>query len=156
LSIAPVQSHFRFLILFLLLPLSGCGAMAASLFGAGAETASSTGVAYTVDNIAYRTFVLTPEPVEQDVLASLEFMGFPVSWTQRKETGLQIHARGTNPAHEVVIEVEVQPLSAKTTRLRVIVKHGTWVRDAATATEIILQTTRKLDTRIKISLPATG
>lgn len=134
--------------------LPGCGMVGASLFGAGAETASASGVAYTVDSIAYRTFVLPVEPVEQETLAALELMAFPVSWTQRRETGLFIHAKGTNQAHDVAIEIEIQPLSPKTTRLRVIVKHGAWVRDAATATELISQTSRKLDARFKSSIPA--
>ncbi|MBI5855433.1 MAG: hypothetical protein HZB35_09455 [Nitrospirae bacterium] len=126
---------------------SGCGAVIAPLFGAGAETASSTGVTYTLDNIAYRTFVLPSQPVEQETLATLDMMGFPVSWTQETAEGLTIHAKGGSPTHDMSIEIELQRLSVKTTRMRVTIKRGLWARDSATATEIILQTGKRLEGR---------
>ena len=38
------------------------------------------------------------------------------------------------------IEVKLEPITPKSTRMRAVAKHGFFLRDRATATEIILQT----------------
>jgi hypothetical protein len=43
------------------------------------------------------------------------------------------------------IEVELEAISPKTTRIRTVAKQGTFFRDRATATEIILQTEKILN-----------
>jgi hypothetical protein len=124
--------------------LSGCGAVAAGLFSAGAETASAAGVSYTMDNIAYKTFVLPVEPLLKETFVTLETMGFPVAGSESHVSGVHIVAHGPNTAHPMDIEIDLETLSPKTTRMRVVVKRGVIQKDAATATEIISVTTQRL------------
>ena len=138
-------SLFRGLLgLSLILAVSGCGAMAASLFSAGAETASVTGVSYTMDNIAYKTFVLPVEPLLTETFGTLEAMGFPIASSESHVAGVHILAHGPNTAHPMDIEIDLETLSPKTTRMRVVVKRGVVQKDAATAGEIISQATQRL------------
>lgn len=123
---------------------SGCGVMAASLFSAGAETASATGVSYTMDNIAYKTFVLPVEPLLKETFTTLQTMGFPIENSESHVAGVHIVAHGPNTAHPMDIEIDLETLSQKTTRMRVVVKRGVVQKDAATAGEIIAVTTQRL------------
>lgn len=123
---------------------SGCGVMAAGLFSAGAETASATGVSYTMDNIAYKTFVLPVEPLLKETFSTLQAMGFPIENSESHVAGVHIIAHGPNTAHPMDIEIDLETLSQKTTRMRVVVKRGVVQKDAATAGEIIAVTTQRL------------
>ena len=123
---------------------SGCGVVAAGLFSAGAETASATGVSYTMDNIAYKTFVLPVDPLVKETFATLQTMGFPIENSESHVAGVHIVAHGPNTAHPMDIEIDLETLSQKTTRMRVVVKRGVVQKDAATASEIIAVTTQRL------------
>lgn len=123
---------------------SGCGAVAAGLFSAGAETASATGVSYTMDNIAYKTFVLPVEPLLKETFTTLQDMGFPIEHSESHVAGVHIVAHGPNTAHPMDIEIDLETLSQKTTRMRVVVKRGMVQKDAATAGEIIAVTMQRL------------
>jgi hypothetical protein len=68
-------------------------------------------------------------------------MGIIVEATAQSEQGKAIKAIGNDRE----IEVELEMVTAKTTRIRTVAKQGVFFKDRATATEIILQTEKILD-----------
>jgi hypothetical protein len=67
-------------------------------------------------------------------------MGMEIESTDKTDEGKAIKAKGFNRQ----IEIELQAISSKTTRIRTVAKNGVFFKDRATATEIILQTERIL------------
>ncbi len=133
----------RLIILFFLLPLvQGCAAVGLTLFGVGAGVATGTSVSYTLDGIAYRTFTAPLPRVEVATRTALDQMGIKIAATAKTEQGKAILAK-TNDRE---IEIELEMVSSKTTRIRTVAKQGVFFKDRATATEIILQTERFLGT----------
>lgn len=123
-----------------LISLSGCAAMALTLFGVGAGVATGTAVSYTLDGVAYRTFAAPLPKVRTALLASLNRMGIKVEGKEKTDQGELIKAT----ASDREIEVELERLTPKTTRIRTVAKQGVFFKDRATATEIILQTENAL------------
>ena len=120
---------------------SGCAAIALTLFGVGAGVGTGTGVSYTLDSIAYKTFTVPEEGLRAATLKTLKRMDMEVKENQPSESGRKITAQ----AGDREIEIELDRLTAKTSRMRVNVKQGWFFKDRATATEIIVQTERTLD-----------
>jgi hypothetical protein len=67
-------------------------------------------------------------------------MGMTLQSTDRFEGGELIYAQSGKRS----IEIEVEPISAKATRVRIAAKNGGLFYDNATASEIIAQTERLL------------
>jgi hypothetical protein len=67
-------------------------------------------------------------------------MGIKVQATSKTEQGKAIKAI----SNDREIEIELEMVSAKTTRIRTVAKQGIFFKDRATATEIIMQTERVL------------
>jgi hypothetical protein len=129
------------LVGLILLYLNGCAApLALTLFGVGAGVTTGTAVSYTMDGIAYRTFTAPLQQVERATLMALNNMGMEVDGAEKTDEGKSIKAKGTDRQ----IEIELQAISSKTTRIRTVAKQGWFFKDRATATEIILQTERIL------------
>jgi Protein of unknown function (DUF3568) len=126
----------RLTLSILLLSLAGCQPLALSLVGAGAGTA----LRYGIDGVAYRTFTAPADTVKQASLDALERMGLTLDSTATFEGGEVIYARSINRT----IEIEVEPISAKATRVRIAAKNGSIFYDNATAYEIVAQTERLL------------
>ena len=126
--------------LFVSLLLSGCAGVALTLFGVGAGVTTGTSVAYTMDGIAYRTFTVPLPQVESATRTALDRMGIKVDSTAKIDQGKTI--RATSDDRE--IEIELEMVSAKTTRIRTVAKQGIFFKDRATATEIIIQTEKVL------------
>lgn len=120
---------------------SGCAAVALTLFGVGAGVATGTGVSYTLDSIAYKTFTAPEEELRAATLKTLKRMAIEVKENQPTESGRKLVA----VAGDRTIEIELDRLTSQTTRMRVNAKQGTFFKDRATATEIIVQTDRTLD-----------
>jgi hypothetical protein len=121
--------------------LNGCAApVVLTLLGVGAGVTTGTAVSYTLDGIAYRTFTAPLPQVERATLTALNDMGMQVESAQKTEEGKAIKASGVDRQ----IEIELQAISSKTTRIRTVAKDGVFFKDRATATEIILQTERIL------------
>ena len=121
--------------------LNGCAApVALTLFGVGAGVTTGTAVSYTMDGIAYRTFTAPLSQVERATLTALNDMGMKIEGTEKTEEGKAIKAKGVDRQ----IEIELQAISLKTTRIRTVAKDGIFFKDRATVTEIILQTERVL------------
>jgi len=73
-------------------------------------------------------------------MTALQRMSIKVSSTSKVEGSEVIKATANNRE----IEVQLEPLTANTTRMRVAAKNGLFY-DSATATEIILQTEKALE-----------
>jgi hypothetical protein len=132
---------FSMSALFMVAFLSGCAAVGLTLFGVGAGVTTGTAVAYTLDGVAYRTFTAPMPKVETATLTALNRMGIQVESKENMEQGRLIKASGV----ERQIDIELEAVSSKTTRMRTVAKQGIFFKDRATATEIILQTERALN-----------
>ena len=120
--------------------LSGCAAVGMTLFGVGAGVTTGTSVSYTLDGFAYRTFTAPLPQVESATRTALDRMGLKLEASAKTEQGKALLAKGNDRE----IEVELEALSLKTTRIRTVAKHGIFFKDRATATEIIMQTEKVL------------
>ena len=122
-------------LVFMTLALSGCDPVSITAMGVGA----AYGVQHTLTGISYRTFTVPLPQVRSAVMAAFDRMDITVGSQEKIENGERLTAR----ASEREIEVELEAITSKTTRMRSTAKNGLF-RDAATATEIILQTERVL------------
>ena len=123
-----------------LLGIQGCAAAGLTLFGVGAGVSTGTGVSYTLDSIAYKTFTAPVEDLQSATLKTLKRMDITVKENKPSESGKKIVA----VAGDRAIEIELDHLTAKTSRMQVVAKQGWLLRDRATATEIIIQTEQTL------------
>jgi len=137
-----VKETFRLPLVFLglALALNGCAAVGMTLFGVGAGVTAGTSVSYTMDGIAYRTFTVPLPQVESATRTALDRMGIKVDSAEKTEQGRAIKAT-TNDRQ---IEIELEMVSARTTRIRTVAKQGLFFKDRATAGEIIFQTEKVL------------
>jgi len=127
------------LALALSLALSGCAAVALTAAGVG----MATGVSHTLGGIVYKTFAAPQPKVRRSTVAALGRMQIRIVEAKRDGSTEVIKAR----AADRDIDVEIEALTPNTTRLSVTaVKNGGLIRDAATATEIILQTEKLVGT----------
>jgi len=116
--------------------LNGCAVIGLSLLGAGASAAAEKAVAHTLDGAAQRTFTVSLPQLRTAVLTGLNRMGFKVEGKEITSQGELIKASTTDRQ----IEIELEAISPKATRMRSVVRQGMFFKDRATATEIILQT----------------
>ncbi|MGQ0750166.1 MAG: hypothetical protein ACT4PS_06505 [Betaproteobacteria bacterium] len=114
---------------------AGCEPITLTAMGVGA----AAGVQHTLTGIAYRTFSLPLPKVRSGVMTAFDRMGIESGGREPIENGERITAR----AADREIEIELEAITPKTTRMRSTARTGLF-RDAATATEIILQTERAL------------
>ncbi len=145
------------IVLLLLLGMAGspgCAAVALTVFGSGAGIGASTSSNYLLDSIVYKTFTVPEQGLRKVTLVTLKRMAIQVKENQATEAGTKIVA----VAGDRTIEVELDRLTTRATRMRVVVKRGWFFRDRATATEIIVQTERTLDdqpTLARAAMPTT-
>ena len=121
--------------------LGGCAGVGLTLFGVGAGITGGTGVNYTLDSIAYKTFAASEEELRAATVKTLKRMAMDVTENQATESGRQI----TATAGDRAVDIELDRITPRTSRMRVNVKKGWLFRDRATAGEIIVQTERTLD-----------
>jgi hypothetical protein len=127
------------LAVVLALALSGCAAVALTAVGVG----MATGVSHTLGGIVYKTFAAPQPKVRRSTVAALGRMQIRIVEAKQDGSTEVIKARAADRA----IEVEIEALTPNTTRLSVTAKKdGGLIRDAATATEIILQTEKLVGT----------
>lgn len=122
-------------VVFAGITLSGCDPVSLTVFGVGA----ATGVQHTLTGIAYRTFSAPLPKVRSAVNTALGRMEIRVGSTEKIQNGERLKAR----ASDRDIEIELEAISPKTTRMRTMARSGVFM-DAATATEIIIQTEKAL------------
>ncbi|MFQ5947139.1 MAG: hypothetical protein ACE5NC_12975 [Anaerolineae bacterium] len=112
--------------------------MVLSLFASQGCTAAR--VVRRVAGIAYKTFTVPLAGLHRATLMTLEHMDITVSEDRETRDGRQIHAK----AGSRNVEIKLDKLTSRATRMRVVAKKSWLVRDRATATEIILQTEQTL------------
>ena len=144
------RGHLVLLLLLAMAGSSGCAALALTVFGSGAGISASTSTNYILYSFVYKTFTIPERGVRTATLITLKRMAIQVKENQANEAGTKIVAM----AGDRTIEVELDRLTARTTRMRVNVKQGWFFRDRATATEIISQTQRTLDGDAKLAREA--
>lgn len=132
--------HLQAVFLAWALVLNGCVGVGMTLFGVGAGVTAGTSVSYTLDGIAYRTFTASLPQVESATKTALDRMGIKVDSTAKTEQGKAIKAT----SNDREIEIELEMVSSKTTRIRTVAKQGIFFKDRATAGEIIFQTEKVL------------
>jgi len=135
-------TQFRYVfVLLTFFMLHGCVAgVGLTLFGVGAGVTTGTSVAYTLDGIAYKTFTAPLPQVENATRTALDRMGIKIEATSKIDQGKAIKA----VSNDRDIEIELEMVSNKTTRIRTVAKQGIFFKDRATATEIIIQTEKAL------------
>jgi hypothetical protein len=119
--------------------LIGGETIAVSALNAGAPTV----VSHTMSGTAYRTFTVSATEVKVAALSALGRMGFEVKAMRSEKDGDVIEAE----TQERRIEIGVEAISAKATRLRVVAKAGMFSYDTATAAEIVVQTEKSINAR---------
>ncbi len=117
--------------------LQGCAAAAVTVGG----LAAGQGVEHTLMGITYKTFNTAMNRLRLASLKTLHRMDFKVTKDDKTEEGRVILA--TAASRE--IEIEFEFLTRRTTRMRVVVSKGAFLKDSATATEIIIQTAGMLE-----------
>jgi Protein of unknown function (DUF3568) len=123
------------LILISATSLTGCVAAATTAAGVGGSAA----ITHTINGITYRTFTSPPAKVRTATIRALARMQIQlVSDNMQTKSNIRLVTAKTT---ERKIEIQLEPISPNTTRMRVIAKKGTGIfYDASTAEEIIQQT----------------
>jgi hypothetical protein len=131
------------LVVVALATLSGCaGAAGLTVAGAGAGVAMGTGVDYTLNGIAYKTFTAPMPEVRVATLRGLKRMAINVTKDEKTDTGWTIEATATDRT----INIDLEKLTAETTRIRVVANDGyIFFKDRSTESEIIFQAAEALD-----------
>lgn len=125
------------------LTLPGCAApLGMAMLEIGAGTGASVGANHTLGGITYKTFTASADDVHAATRSALTSMGIPVDKDARPEDGTR---KMTAHANDRDIDVEIEAVTPKTTRLRVVAAENIIFKDSATATEIIMQTAQALD-----------
>ena len=118
--------------------LSACIAAATTAAGMGGSAA----ISHTINGITYRTFTSTAPKVKTATISALGRMKIKViSEGKLDKKNVRII---TAKADQRNIEIQIEPISSNTTRMRVIAKGSGLFYDSATADEIIAQTKRQL------------
>ena len=134
------QAIWTLLLVITGLSFTGCAGVALTLFGVGAGVATGTSVSYTLDGYAYRTFTASLPKVETATRTALNRMGIQIEASADTDEGRALKAKGNDRQ----IEIEFERISSNTTRIRTTAKQGVFLKDRATAVEIIMQTEKVL------------
>ncbi len=127
-----------------LLALPGCTPLALSLVGTGAGVLAGAGLDYARESIVTRTFSASAQIIREAALRTLRRMAIPVvaSAAEPEREGVW---RIVGEAKSRRIEIEIEALTPAATRTQVVASQGAFVKDRATATEIIVQIGAALD-----------
>src|SRR5215213_8941090 len=115
--------------------LEGC-TVALTAIGVGAGTA----INHTLSGIGYKTFTAPMPKVKTASVGALNRMGLTHTGSEKHDGNEVVKAAGKDRNIEILLE----PISSKSTRMRVIARNGGLFYDSATANEIITQTERIL------------
>src|SRR5262252_5427011 len=92
--------------------LEGCAAAGLAVVGVGA----GAGVEHTMNGIVYKTFDAPTNELRFATLKTLDHLGMPVTADEKSDAGWKLSATAT----ERTIDIELQQLTEKTTRMRVV------------------------------------
>jgi predicted small secreted protein len=115
---------------------AGCETLSLTMLGIGGSAA----VNHKLSGIPARTFTVPLVKVKTASIGALKRMGITAEDVKKIENGELITAR----LGKRQIEVELESLTAQTTRMRVVARNGSFFYDGATASEIIVQTEKSL------------
>jgi hypothetical protein len=131
----------------------GCAVAALPLFGLGQAVNGGTEVvSYTSNSVAYKTFAASETEVRAATLQTFKRMAIDVTGTEWKEKVTEIDAA----AGDRTVEVEIDRITPRTSQMRVVVKKGWFLRDRATAGEIVTQTGDTLGSKPATATTAGG
>jgi hypothetical protein len=116
--------------------LAGCETLSLTLLGIG----GSAVVNHQMASAPSRTFTVPLLKVRDASIGALQRMGIYPEEVKNLENGALITAR----LGKREIEVELESVTAYTTRMRVVARNGGFFYDGATAAEIIVQTEKSL------------
>jgi len=127
----------------LAIALAGCGALPVTLSALTPAflTGAGSGIAYTVTNVAYKTFSYPMEDVVEAHEKALEKMGIEEVGRVEGEETLRI----TASTKRLKIKIDLESITSKTTKIKVNARKSGFLKDKATATEIIAQTEKFLE-----------
>lgn len=119
----------------------GCATLAACapLMMTAVSAGGSRAVSHTLDGVSYRTFTSPLPRVKDASLTALKRMGVESPSAEPSDQGETIVAK----AIERDIEIKLEPLTPKVTRMRVTARNGLF-RDTATSAEIVAQIEKAL------------
>lgn len=124
-------------LLFGMLLLPGCAGIALT----AGSMAAGQGLDHTLSGISYKTFAAPIEEMRVATFKTLDRLGMDVTAQVKTEFGWGI----TAVAYKRTIDIELEALTRRATRMRVVANKGDiFFKDAATATEIIIQTVETL------------
>lgn len=133
-----LQKALIIALLPILLTMSGCASLAMAALSIGA----STGLNHGLGGIAYKTFTKPIKTVKKASIKALSKMGVAVASKDANKNGEEtIIAKTKNRDIQILLE----PISKKTTRVRARAITNNYLMDQATATEILIQTERVLN-----------
>jgi hypothetical protein len=118
----------------------GCAGLPLAAFSIVAGTGAGVGTGHAMDSITYKTFSVPLTGLSKATLMTLDRLDMPVTEVANTEDGQTITAL----AGDRTIEIELDRLTAFATRMRVVAKKNFFIRDKATAAEVIAQTDRTL------------
>ena len=132
----------KMLFLFFLLILSGCAVVVVS--GAG------LGVSYTLSNVAYKTFSKPLDVTHDATVYALKKMDIRILDNVLTTKGRKI----TAATRELRITINLEKITSKATRIKVDARKRIFLKDKATAVEIIAQVDKfiKDNNQVKKSL----
>jgi len=116
--------------------LAACDPVSITLLGVGA----GAGVSHQMGGYASKTFTQDLPHVKQATVAALNRMAIKVDSTEKSKNGEIIKASAVDRK----IEIELEALTPKTTRISAVARRDALLVDSATAVEIIVQTERSL------------
>lgn len=117
--------------------MTGCMPLGVTALGVGGSTA----VSHTLNGITYRTFTASSGKVKHAALTALSRMEIKLVSTTKQDKTEILNATASGRT----IQIQLEPLTSNTTRMRVTATNGGFIYDSATATEIILQTERVME-----------
>ncbi len=133
-----------FLVLSLLF-LPGCAAVALT----AGSMAAGEGINHTLSGISYKTFAASIDEMRVATFKTLDRLDMDVTDQEQTPSGWKIMAK----AYDRQIEIELEALTKRATRMRVVAHQGGFFfRDAATSTEIIIQTAETLDMELQAAV----
>lgn len=127
----------------------GCLAAGVALLGMAVSTATKTGVSYTMDSRAQKTFTAPVGLVKAGLLVALQELEFPIASQEEVDEGERIVAK----ANDREVEIDLEVVTPRATKLRVVVHQGWFWKDRATAEEIIEQTGRGVEEAVMVARP---
>ena len=124
------------IVLALAAVLCGCEPLSLTALGVGGSAA----VNHRMNGTPTRTFTFSLVRVRLASIGALKRMGILTVGTRKVDNGEVIlaHAAGRE------IEVELEAITPRATRMRVVARESTWLYDGSTAAEIIVQTEKVL------------